>query len=186
LQVEQTSLEGVLRFVPTPIPDERGWFTRTFTADVFGDAGIDHRTLVQDSQSRSNHGVLRGLHGRRDGREAKLVRCANGSVFEVVVDVRPQSTTFLQWERFILDDVDHLHLYVPPGCVHGYQVLSPTADICYRMDAFYAPDLGFTVAWDDPELAIPWPLPDPVLSTGDRNAPTLAMVRPSLAEWFGG
>jgi dTDP-4-dehydrorhamnose 3,5-epimerase len=185
VRVDQTSLEGVLVFVPTPVHDERGWFTRTFTADVFGEAGVDHRAFVQDSQSRSVHRTLRGLHGRRDGREAKLVRCAHGRVFEVVVDLRPRSTTFLRWEQFVLDDVHHHHLYVPPGCAHGYQVETATADICYRMDEFYEPTAGFALAWDDPELAIPWPLPDPILSSADRAAPTLADLRPELEGWFG-
>jgi dTDP-4-dehydrorhamnose 3,5-epimerase len=185
VHIQQTSLEGVLVFVPAPVRDDRGWFTRTFTADVFGEAGIDHTRLVQDSQSRSVHRTVRGLHGRRDGLESKLVRCANGQVFEVVVDLRPRSSTFLRWEQFVLDDVDHHHLYVPAGCAHGYQVLSPTADICYRMDEFYEPDAGFALAWDDPDLAIPWPVADPILSPGDRTAPTLAELRPQLESWFG-
>jgi dTDP-4-dehydrorhamnose 3,5-epimerase len=140
---------------------------------------------VQESQSRSVRGVLRALHGRRELSEAKLVRCAHGAVFEVIVDLRPWSPTFLRQERLRLDDAEHLQVYVPPGCLHGYQALTDVADVCYRMDAPYVPGLGLAVAYDDPELAIPWPVPDPILSQADRVAPTLAEVRPQLERYFG-
>ena len=113
------------------------------------------------------------------------MRCARGAVFEAVLDLRPWSPTFLQWDSLVLDDRDHVQLWVPPGFVHGFQVLSDDADVCYRMDARHEPGLDLAVAWNDPDLAIPWPLGDPVLSERDRNAPALADVRPHLGEWFG-
>ena len=108
--------------------------------------------------------MLRGLHGRTALSEGKLVRCASGSVFEVVLDLRPWSATFLQWDTLVLDDVEHRQLWVPPGFVHGFQAVTAQADICYRMDAVHDPSLDIGLAWNDPDLGIEWPLPDPVLS----------------------
>lgn len=185
MEVRETTLADVLTFRPVPVVDDRGWFTRTFSADVAVSAGLDPSRFVQDSQSRSRRATIRGLHLRRDLSEGKLVRVARGAVFEVVVDLRPASPTFLAQERFTLDDVEHLQLFVPPGCAHGFQALTETADVCYRMDAYYDPSLDAAVAWDDPELAIPWPIADPILSDRDRAAPRLRDVRPHLEAWFG-
>ena len=147
---------------PEPSSDHRGFFVRTMsTSSSCGDVGIDPASFVQESQSRSRHGVLRGLHGRTALSEGKLVRCARGTVFEVVLDLRPWSRTFLQWDSLILDDVEHRQLWVPPGMVHGFQVLSDAADICYRMDALHDPTLDLAVAWDDPEPRDPLAAPRP-------------------------
>jgi dTDP-4-dehydrorhamnose 3,5-epimerase len=167
------------------VGDERGFFARTSDSEVFRAAGIDSAGFVQESQSRSIRGVLRGLHGRDVLEEAKLVRCAHGAIHEVIVDLRPWSSTFLQTASLRLDDREHLQVYVPPGCVHGYQALTEVADVCYRMDATYAPERTLYLAYDDPELAIRWPLPDPVVSDRDRAAPTLAELWPRLADFFG-
>lgn len=107
------------------------------------------------------------------------------AIFEVVVDLRPWSSTFGRWEQFWLDDEAHRQILVPPGCAHGFQVVSDLADICYKHDAVYAPELEAGMAWNDPELAVPWPLPDPTLSMRDRQAPSLAEIRPALASWYG-
>lgn len=107
------------------------------------------------------------------------------AIFEVVVDLRPWSSTFGRWEQFWLDDEAHRQILVPPGCAHGFQVVSDLADICYKHDAVYAPELEAGMAWNDPELAVPWPLPDPILSMRDRQAPSLAEIRPALASWYG-
>ena len=112
--------------------------------------------------------MLRGLHGRAALSEGKLVRCASGSVFEVILDLRPWSTTFLQWDTLVLDDVEHRQVWVPPGFVHGFQAVTAQADICYRMDAVHDPSLDIGLAWNDPDLGIEWPLPDPVLSDATR------------------
>ncbi len=185
LTAHETTLDGVRTIVAQPVGDARGWFARTFDADVLAEAGIDHAAFVQGSQSRSVRGTLRGLHARRELTEAKLVRCAHGAIWDVVVDARPWSPSFLRWETFTLDDREHRQLYIPPGCLHGFQVISEVADVCYRMDARYEPGLDLTVAYDDPTLAIPWPLEEPLLSERDRRAPRLAEIRPQLVEFFG-
>ena len=165
--------------------DDRGYFVRTLAADVLRDAGLDHTSFIEESQSLSCRGVVRGLHGRKQLREGKLVRCADGAIFEIVVDLRPWSRTFLQHDTIVLDDVDHRQVWVPPGFVHGFAVLSDVADVCYHMDAPHVPGLDLAVAWDDPDLALPWPVTDPVLSERDRSAPSLAAVRAELPGWFG-
>jgi len=184
-EVRSTDLEGVLLIEPTPIVDDRGFFVRTMSADVLERAGIDATSFVQENQSRSRKGTLRGLHMRKHLSETKVTRCARGSVFEVVVDLRPWSSTFGRWEQFWLDDTAHRQVLVPPGCAHGFQVLSDWADICYKHDAYYAPELEGALAWNDPDLAIPWPLPEPLLSKRDLEAPTLAQLRSDLASWYG-
>src|SRR5215475_4213614 len=112
--------------------DSRGWFMRTFCEKEFAAAGVQLAKLVQENHSRSARGVIRGLHTRAELRESKLVRVPHGRIFDVVVDLRPWSAAFLQWRSFMLDDVDHLQVRVPAGCAHGFQVLSDSADVCYR------------------------------------------------------
>ena len=185
VEARRWSLQDTLLFRPQPHSDDRGFFVRTLDAETLARAGLDHTRFVQESQSRSRHRVLRGLHGRRALSEGKLVRCARGSIFEAVLDLRPWSATFLRCDTLVLDDVDHVQLWVPPGLVHGFQVLSEHADVCYRMDAPYEPGLDLAVAWDDPDLAIAWPLADPVVSERDRAAPHLAALRDQLKGWFG-
>lgn len=179
------SLQDLLVLEPVPIPDERGFFVRTMSAEVLHGSGIDPASFVQENQSRSCHRTLRGLHFRRELRERKVVRCARGEVFAVVVDLRPWSATFGRWEHVGLDDRDHRQVVVPAGCGFGFQVLSDWADVCYKHDATYAPELDGSLAWNDPDLRIPWPFADPILSQRDRTAPTLAEIRPFLASWFG-
>lgn len=158
--------------VPEPFHDDRGLFTRTFDADEFdgwAGAGTSAR-FVQDSQSRSRRGVIRGMHGRRGRGEAKLVRCARGAVHDVLVDIRPDSPTFGRHEAFRLDDEEFRHLYVPPGFLHGFQALTDEADVCYRIDRPHDPAEDVGVAHDDPDLAIDWPHPVGVVSARDAAA----------------
>jgi dTDP-4-dehydrorhamnose 3,5-epimerase len=178
-------LDGVIVFEPKPIHDERGFFTRTFDGEVAASAGLELRTLVQDSQSRSSQGVVRGLHLRTDGGEGKLVRCSSGGIFDVAVDLRPASPTYRQWMSVILDDVDHRSVWLPAGLAHGFQVLTESADVCYRIDRVHRPEHDAAIRHDDSELAIPWPLPVQGLSARDAGAPCLAMVEPMLSDWFG-
>lgn len=180
MQVERDAIDGVVVFTPVPHHDERGFFSRTFDAAVAREAGIDPAAFVQDSQSRSHRGVVRGLHLRTGAGEAKLVRCASGAVFDVVVDLRPSSPTFLTVSTFRLDDQTHRSVYVPAGCGHGWQALTEPADVCYRIDREHDPAEDLTVAWDDPELAVPWPEPVTTMSDRDRGAPPLAAVRGRL------
>jgi dTDP-4-dehydrorhamnose 3,5-epimerase len=170
MDVRTTSIDGVLLFVPTPHRDDRGLFTRTFDTDIARAHAIDPNAFTQDSQSRSHQGVLRGLHGRKGRGEAKLVRCAHGAVSDVVVDARPDSPTYGQHETFLLDDETFKHLYIPPGMLHGFQALTPTADVCYRIDRPHDPSEDVAVRYDDPDLGIEWPLPVTVISARDLAA----------------
>jgi dTDP-4-dehydrorhamnose 3,5-epimerase len=171
--IEKTDLIDVLVLVPRPFRDDRGLFTRTFDADIFdayfGEVGRA-ATFVQDSQSRSAQGVIRGMHGRSGRGEAKLVRCANGAVYDVLVDIRRDSPTFGRKQAFQLDDADFRHLFVPPGFLHGFQALTATADVCYRIDRPHDPTEDLGVAYDDPDLAIDWPLPVFAVSARDAGA----------------
>jgi dTDP-4-dehydrorhamnose 3,5-epimerase len=167
MHVRETGIAGLIVFEPSPHRDERGWFSRTFDADVARRAGVDPHAFLQDSQSRTVRGGLRGLHGRVGRGEAKLVRCAHGAIVDVVVDARPGSATMGRWESFRLDDENLASLYIPRGCLHGFQALTQ-ADTCYRIDAPHDPGEDVTVAHDDPELAVDWPLPVSVMSAKDR------------------
>ncbi|MBA2954250.1 dTDP-4-dehydrorhamnose 3,5-epimerase [Nocardioides sp. MAH-18] len=170
MRVETAELHDVLVFRPSPHRDARGFFTRTFDAEVAAAHGLDPASFVQDSQSRSSRGTLRGLHGRARGGEAKLVRCARGAILDVIVDARPESPTFGRHQGFTLDDEQHCVLYVPRGFLHGFQVLSEVADICYRIDRPHDSTDDVSVRYDDPDLAITWPLPVDTLSPRDESA----------------
>lgn len=180
MQFRSTSLPGVLLFAPTPHHDDRGFFSRTADARTLTEAGIDPAAFVQDSQSRSHRGVVRGLHGRTGDGEAKLVRCAHGALFDVVVDARPDSPTFGRWAGFRLDDSALCSLYLPRGVLHGFQALTATADICYRIDAEHDPDEDVAVRFDDPDLGVAWPLAASRVSGRDANAPSWADTVPYL------
>jgi dTDP-4-dehydrorhamnose 3,5-epimerase len=170
MRVETVGLGDVLLFRPSPHRDDRGFFTRTFDAEAAAAHGLDPAQFVQDSQSRSRQGTLRGLHGRGGAGEAKLVRCARGAILDVVVDARCGSLTFGQHRAFVLDDEEFCMLHVPRGFLHGFQVLSDVADICYRIDRPHDPAEDVSVRYDDPDLSIAWPLPVDTLSPRDESA----------------
>ncbi|MFC4243684.1 dTDP-4-dehydrorhamnose 3,5-epimerase family protein [Gryllotalpicola reticulitermitis] len=171
MKVTRSGIPGLVIFEPTPFRDHRGFFTRTLDVAVLADAGIDPASFKQENQSRSRLGGIRGLHGRvTDGGEAKLARCARGTVLDVIVDARPDSPAFGRVETFVLDDVDHRQVYAPGGCLHGYQVLSDEADFCYRTDVFYGPG-EVAVNPLDAELAVPWREPHGELSERDLASP---------------
>jgi dTDP-4-dehydrorhamnose 3,5-epimerase len=174
------AIAGAYLFEPTPYADERGFFCRTFDADVVRSVGLDPHAFVQDSLSRSARGVLRGMHLRAGAGEAKLVRCSYGKVFDVVVDLRPDSPTYLGRAFFELSGDTQTTLYIPAGCAHGFQALTDTADTSYRIDRPHDPAEDVTIRWDDPELAVPWPLPVTMMSARDREAPGLAEVLKQL------
>lgn len=176
MQVETTAIDGVLVFTPTPFRDARGYFTRTFDAAIAREHGIDPDAFVQDSQSRSHQGVIRGMHVRAGRGEAKYVRCSFGSMVDFVVDLRASSPTFRALVALPLDDVTHRGVYIPPGCAHGWQARSEPADVCYRIDRAHDPSEDVSIRWDDPDLAVPWPDPAGVVSDNDRAAGTLAQA----------
>lgn len=175
-------ITGALLFRPTPHVDERGFFCRTVDADVLRTAGIDVAAFVQHSLSRSARGVVRGLHVRRGDGEAKLVRCSYGAVFDVVVDLRPASPTYRNWESFELRDDEQVSLYVPAGCAHGFQARTEIADVSYMIDRAHDPSEDVSIAFGDPDLAIPWPLPVTLMSSRDRLAPPLADATRLMAQ----
>ncbi len=173
-------IDGLMLFRPTPHVDERGFFCRTFDAEVAAAHGVDPCSFSQDSLSRSFRGVVRGLHLRKGRGEAKLVRCSFGAIFDVVVDLRAGSPTYRAWKSFELRDPDQVSLFIPAGCAHGFQALTPVADVAYRIDRPHDPSEDVTIAFDDPELGIPWPLPTQAMSAKDRRAPSLATATSSL------
>lgn len=167
-------IAGALVFTPTPHVDERGFFCRTFDVDDMRAAGIDPAGFAQDSLSRSARGVVRGLHVRRGAGEAKLVRCSYGAIFDVIVDLRPSSPTYRNWESFELRGEEQVSLYVPAGCAHGFQALTQPADVSYRIDRAHDPAHDVSIAYDDEDLAIPWPQPVTLMSNRDLSALSLA------------
>jgi dTDP-4-dehydrorhamnose 3,5-epimerase len=173
-------ISGALLFTSTPHLDDRGFFCRTADADVLLAAGIDPTAFVQDSVSRSRRGVVRGLHLRQGVGESKLVRCSFGRIFDVVVDLRPTSPTFRNWTSVELTGDTQASLYVPAGCAHGFQALTDVADVTYRIDAPHDPSEDVAIAFDDPDLSVPWPLPVTIMSERDRRAPSLAAALSAL------
>jgi dTDP-4-dehydrorhamnose 3,5-epimerase len=175
----ETRIEGVVLLEPEVHGDARGFMVETYSRDAWAQLGVDVE-FVQHNHSRSVRGTLRGLHFQTEPGQAKLVRCARGSIFDVAVDLRRGSPTFGQWEGHVLDDETHRQLLVPVGFGHGFAVLSDVADVAYQLSSLYDPATESGIAWDDPDIAVDWPLSDPLLSDRDRSAPRLAEVADSL------
>lgn len=166
-------IEGVYLFEPTPHADQRGFFSRTFDREVVASVGIDPDGFVQDSLSRSRKGVIRGMHLRGGAGEAKLVRCSHGAIFDVVVDLRPDSPTFRNVKTFELSGDTQVSVYIPAGCAHGFQSLTDISDVSYRIDRPHDPSEDITISYKDPELDISWPLSVTMVSDRDERAPSL-------------
>jgi len=163
-----TNIPDVLKIEPTIHGDARGYFMETWRENVFAEHGIP--PFVQDNQSGSTKGVLRGLHYQVQQPQGKLVRVLTGEIFDVAVDLRKSSSTFGQWAGETLSAENRTMLWVPPGFAHGFLVLSETAEIAYRCTDYYASEHERTLAWNDPDIAITWPLESecsPVLSGKD-------------------
>jgi dTDP-4-dehydrorhamnose 3,5-epimerase len=174
----ETELDDLVLIEPTVHGDERGFLVETFRENALAELGIDV-DFVQDNHSRSRGPVLRGIHMQRG--QAKLVRCPRGRIWDVAVDLRPDSPTYKRWEGHELDGERHRQLFIPSGFGHGFCLLSDEADVIYRLSSYYDAELETGVAWDDPEIGIEWPITDPVLSERDRSAPSLTEVAASLA-----
>jgi dTDP-4-dehydrorhamnose 3,5-epimerase len=174
----ETELDELVLIEPTVHGDDRGFLVETFRQNALAELGIDVG-FVQDNHSHSRGPVLRGIHMQRG--QAKLVRCPRGRVWDVAVDLRPDSPTYRRWEGHELDGEKHRQLFIPAGFGHGFCLLSDEADVIYRLSSYYDPELETGVAWNDPEIGIEWPISEPVLSDRDRSAPRLAEVAPSLA-----
>jgi len=176
-------LEGVVLLEPEVHGDERGFMVETFRRELWAELGVDVE-FVQHNHSRSSRGTLRGLHFQTEPGQAKLVRCPRGEIFDVAVDLRRDSPGYGQWEGQVLDDRTHRQLFVPAGFGHGFLVLSEEADVAYQLSSPYDPATESGIAWDDPDVAVEWPIPagiEPLLSERDKSAPLLADVASTLS-----
>ena len=175
MNVIETAIPGVLLLEPKVFGDARGFFLESFNQRVFDEAVGTHVDFVQDNHSRSSRDILRGLHFQRGAHaQGKLVRVAAGAVFDVAVDIRPDSATRGRWVGVELSADNHRQMWIPPGLAHGFLVLSDSADFLYKASAYYAPQEEGAVRWDDPDLAIAWPDTGvaPQLSAKDAGAPS--------------
>ena len=177
MNIVETQIEGLLIIEPRVFGDERGFFMETWNAAAFRDAGLD-LTFVQDNHSRSQKGVLRGLHFQNPGPQGKLVRVTNGTVFDVAVDLREGSPTFGKWAGVELSAQNKRMFWVPEGFAHGFLTLADDTDFLYKCTAPYAPGSEHTLAWDDPSVGIAWPVADldPIISEKDAKGLALADV----------
>jgi dTDP-4-dehydrorhamnose 3,5-epimerase len=172
VKVTTTKLAGVLIIEPKVYGDTRGFFKETFQVDRYREIGVD-LSFVQENHSRSHQGVLRGLHLQKNRPQGKLVSCSLGSVFDVIADVDPNSITFGQHFSIELSDENHLQLWIPPGYAHGFCVTSEIADFQYKCTDYYIPEDECGVIWSDSDLAIDWPIVDPLVSDKDLALPRL-------------
>lgn len=168
----ETALPDLVLLEPRRFGDDRGFFMELFHAGRYAEVGIT-APFVQDNFSRSARGILRGLHFQEPHAQGKLVQVLAGAVYDVAVDIRQGSPTFGRWLGVELSADNRRQLWVPPGFAHGFCVLSESADFLYKCTDFYAPGSEHGIAWDDPDLAIPWPVTAPVLSVKDAGAPRL-------------
>ena len=175
MKVVETGIAGLLVLEPRVFGDARGFFMESFNARAFREAtGLDV-PFVQDNHSRSGKGVLRGLHYQLNQPQGKLVRVVQGEVFDVAVDLRKSSPTFGQWVGETLSAENKRQLWVPEGFAHGFVVLSDTAEFLYKTTDYYAPEHERSIAWNDPAIAIQWPIDgEPVLSAKDQQGKSLA------------
>src|SRR5436190_7066178 len=181
-----TRLEGPMLIEPEMHGDERGFFAETYRTNVFEELGIDTE-FVQDNHSRSRKGIVRGMHFQIGRGAAKLVRCARGSIVDVLVDIRHGSPTFGQWEAFELTDQNMHQVFCPIGFAHGFCVTSDVADVMYKQDNYYSDENERGIAWNDPDVGIEWPAGlEYQTSARDDNAPRLAEVADELPFMYGG
>jgi dTDP-4-dehydrorhamnose 3,5-epimerase len=173
MELETTPIEGLLLVRPRIFNDERGFFYESYNAAVFERVGLP-AIWLQDNHARSGRGTLRGMHFQLGPGQGKLVRCTQGHVWDVAIDIRPGSPTFGQWHGIELNDESRVMYYVPAGFAHGYCVLSETAEVQYKCTTVYDAALECEFAWNDPEIGVRWPVIDPILSKRDVNARSFA------------
>ena len=179
MKVRATELPEVLIVEPEVFEDERGFFLETYHARKYAEAGIPV-VFVQDNHSCSRRYTLRGLHAQGRHPQGKLVRVAQGEIFDVAVDIRPHSATFGRWVGMRLSAQSFRQAYIPPGFAHGFCVLSESAEVVYKCTEFHDPSDEIGIVWNDPEIGIAWPVVEPILSDKDRHAPRLAEVTDRL------
>ena len=170
MNVVRTKLHDCVIIEPKVFRDERGFFLETFEVERYAELAGITLPFVQDNYSRSLKAVLRGLHYQKTKPQGKLVRVVRGEVFDVAVDIRQDSPTFGQWEGVILSETNNRQFWVPPGFAHGFLVLSDTADFEYKCTDYYDPSDEGSILWNDPDLNIPWPDDNPILSDKDAGA----------------
>jgi dTDP-4-dehydrorhamnose 3,5-epimerase len=171
MQFDPLSLDGAFIITPPIFHDERGHFTITYQEKAFAEHGLS-TDWVQDNQSFSQQGVVRGFHFQMPPHtEAKLIRVLHGEIMDVIVDLRTQSATFGQWHQVTLSVENRQMLYVPRGFGHGFCVMSEAAVVSYKVDNHYTPQAGAGILWDDPTLNVPWPVDAPILSDKDQQLP---------------
>lgn len=170
MEVVRAPLEGVLLIKPKIWGDARGFFVETWQQDRYAAAGIP-AAFVQDNHSRSRKHILRGLHFQKKFPQGKLVSVSLGEVFDVVVDIRPDSPTRGQWYGATLTSENQHQLWIPPGMAHGFCVLSDVAHFHYKCTEFYHPEDEGSIRWNDPDIAVAWPITEPLVSEKDANAP---------------
>jgi len=174
IRVVETALDGLVIVETEVARDERGFFMENYHLQRYAKHGLEQQ-FVQDNHSRSARGILRGLHYQdMTAPMAKLVRCSSGAIWDVAVDVRAGSSTFGKWVGMELTDENLTQLFVPAEFAHGFVVLSESADVQYKCGGYYTPSAEGTIAWDDPELGIQWPVDAPSLSQRDRGGMSLA------------
>ncbi len=176
MEIEALALPGLALLRPRVFRDARGFFLESYREEHLDAAGI-HVAFVQDNHSRSARGVLRGLHFQSSPGQAKLVRVARGRIFDVAVDIRPGSDTFGRWYGVELDDEQHHALFIPVGFAHGFCVLSEVADVVYKCSSVYDPDTERTLAWDDADVGVRWPVTAPLISERDRHGASLQSLK---------
>ena len=177
-----TEVEGAILIDPVVHRDPRGFFLETFHAGKYAAAGIPSH-FVQDNHSLSAGGTLRGLHMQILKPQGKLVRVVEGEIWDVAIDVRPESPTFMRWTAATLSAANFRQLYIPPGCAHGFYVASPAAQVQYKCTELYDPADEIGIAWNDPEAGIPWPIQgEPLLSARDQTNRPLREVLAIVAD----
>ena len=175
MDIIYTSIPEVIVFTPPIFTDRRGYFLETYQQQKYAAAGIS-KPFVQDNQSYSTKDVLRGLHFQLRHPQAKLVRVTQGSVFDVAIDIRRNSPTFGKWHGEILSAENKKQMYIPENFAHGFCVLSDGAEFLYKCTDFYVPGDEAGLIWNDPQLAIEWPINEPILSTKDAELPKLSAI----------
>ncbi|MBI0153492.1 dTDP-4-dehydrorhamnose 3,5-epimerase [Gilliamella sp. W8128] len=173
MQVTETEIPDVKIVKPKVFGDERGFFLETFEQKRYQQMLDINFNFVQDNHSRSQKGVLRGLHFQKQNPQGKLVRVVRGQVYDVVVDIRKDSKTFGKWVSIILSEENKTQLWIPPGLAHGFVVLSDIADFEYKCTNYYDPKSEESLLWNDPTVNIDWPVTNPILSTKDKQGKTL-------------
>lgn len=175
----ETRLDGLVLIEAKAFGDDRGFFLESFRADAWREMGVDAE-FVQENHSRSGKGILRGLHFQTSPGQAKLLRCVRGAIWDVAVDIRRDSPTYGQWEGYELSDENCRQLFVPVGFAHGFCVLSDIADVTYKVSSYYDAETESGIAWNDPEVAVDWPVADPQTSDRDTRAPKLSEIADDL------